>query len=187
MRIDRKLNLVIEVELEDGRTAHVHSTPVDAAVCEQHYLFVSVVMTRLYGRLGPNPAACSRVCYYMMRDLAKEPEFSGAEQSFLQEVWRLTNVAIPGERGWQTVPFYECLAGKHLSAEDVKEVQNYICFFTAASWLHPRREREGMYEFLTQYGAVTTLSDCTEYFATLPTLKPVASSGATDQALSPPA
>lgn len=189
MKIDRKLNIVLELELNDGRPAHVHSVPVDGKVCEAHYLFISVAMTRLYGSLGANPAAVSRVCYFMLRDLIQEdPRFKNADQSFLQEVWRLTNVAIPGERGWEQVPFYECMqeGNPYLSPEDVREVQNYICFFTAASWLHPRREREGMYEFLTAYGARITSSSFTEVTSSLPTWKPDASTGGTAQTWSPP-
>ncbi len=191
MKIDRRLNIVLELELSNGRPAHVHSTPVSAQVCEAHFMFISVAMTRLYSKLGPNPAACSRVCYYMMKDMiAKEPEYRGVDESFLQEVWRLTMVAVPGERGWQTVPFYECLAGKYLSPEDVKEVQNYICFFTAASWLHPPREMVGMYEYFRSYGAVITSSSCTEHFNSLPISTPDGSTGASPamqaEAWSPP-
>ncbi len=188
MKLDRKLNLVLDLELSDGRPAQVHSVPVDDNVCEAHYLFIAVVMTRLYNKLGPNPAACSRVCYHMMKDIIAEGnEYKGAEKSFLQEIWRLTNVAIPGERGWETVPFYECIANpdRYMSQADVREVQNYICFFTAASWLHPRKEREGMYDFLTEYGARTTSSNSTEHISSLPTWKQEESTGANPPAWSP--
>lgn len=190
MKIDRRLNLVLEIELADGRPAHVHSVPVDAAVCEAHYLFISMAMTRIYSKLGANPAAASRVAYYMMRDLiAEDKAFKGAEQSFLQEVWRLTNVSVPGERGWEVVPFFECMreGNPYLAPEEVREVQNYICFFTAASWLHPKREREGMYEYLTEYGAAITSSNCTEFTSSLPTSKPEESTGGKQEALLVPA
>lgn len=189
MKIDRKMNIVLELELSDGRPAHVHSVPVDNKVCETNWMFISVVMTRLYGKLGANPAAVSRVCYHMMRDLiAEDPQFRNVEQSFLQELWRLTNVSIPGERGWETIPFYECMQenNPYLSPGDVREVQNYICFFTAASWLHPRRELEGMYEYLIAYGAQITSSNFTEYTSSLPIWKPVESIGASQPVWSPP-
>jgi hypothetical protein len=189
MKIDRKLNIVLELELEDGRPAHVHSVPVDDRVCEAHYMLISTAMTQLYRKLGANPAAVSRICYFKLRDLiAEDPDFKGAEQSFLQEIWRLTNVSIPGERGWEMVPFYECLqdGNPYLSRRDVTEVQNYICFFTAASWLHPRHEREGLYEYLIQSGAQITSSSFTEVTSSLPIWKPDESIGVKAEVLSPP-
>lgn len=189
MKIDRKLNIVLELELSDGRPAHVHSVPVDSNVCDANYMLISEAMASLYSKLGANPAMVSRVCYHRIKELIDTvPAYRVAEQSFLQELWRLTNVVLPSERGWETVPFYECMqqGSDHLSAGDVREVQNYICFFTAASWLHPRKELEGMYEFLIAYGAQITSSNFTEFTSSLPIWKPVESIGASQQAYSPP-
>jgi hypothetical protein len=183
MQINKRLNLVVEVERGDGMIVHVHSTPVNRQIYERHYTFISKALTSLYAD-GMAPGACSRIAYLRMKELAEnEPDrFKNVEQTLFAEIWRLTNVSVPTDRGWEQVPFFELLqdGNPHMDADDVAEVQNLICFFTLGSWVHGRQERQGMYDLLTQNGVLTTSSPFTEYHRSLPISNKGESSGATE-------
>lgn len=183
MQINKRLNLVVEVERADGMVLQVHSTPVNRSIYERHYAFITKALTSLYAD-GLAPGASSRIAYLRMKELAdtEAERFKGIDQSFFAEIWRLTNVAVPTNKGWETVPFFEMLQADnpHMDADDVAEVQNLICFFTLGSWVHGRQEREGMYQLLTQNGVLTTSLPFTEFLRSLPTSKTGESTGATE-------
>jgi hypothetical protein len=92
------------------------------------------------------------------------------------EIWRLTNVRIPTERGYDMVPFYDLMKGHgQFTVEDIEEVQNFLCFFTAASWVHGgnRKGREAFQSLLTDgFGVQTTALSATEWMSSITTLKP---------------
>lgn len=188
MKIDRTLNLVLQVEGDGETVFHVHHTPLRMEVFEQHFMFITKAMTSMYIE-GLHPLACTRVAFYTMKKLA---EAGGPDQQTLientlfNEIWRTTNVLVPNERGWELVPFYEVMKGDYLSPRDIAEVKNFICFFTGASWVHGRAERESMYEMLESSGLQTTLLAVTDYKNSLVMLKPAASIGATAPASSVP-
>lgn len=187
MKLDRRLNLVLTVDRADGSTVYVHSTPVSRQVYEAHYTFIHKVMSSLYEDIGANPVAIQRIVYLRMREMIdndaklrpQQQMFAGVRQGFLEEVWRLTNVIVPGPGGYETIPFVEAEQNGTLDDDDVEEVKNDICFFTATSWIHRGKERLGMYELIDQSGGQTTSLHATEFQRSLPTLKPVASTGAT--------
>jgi hypothetical protein len=190
MRIDRKLNLVLEVEGDNETTLYVHHTPIRQEVFEQHFMFITKAMTSMYVE-GLHPVACTRIAYYTMNKLAmaEGPEqHAFIDNTLFNEIWRLTNVLVPGERGWELVPFFQLMKGEDntLSPSDIMEVKNYICFFTGGSWVHGRKERENMYEMLTASGLQTTSSDVTVYKNSLLTLKPGANTGETEKPSSIP-
>lgn len=178
MKIDKRLNLVIEVEREDGGVMHVHHMPVSREVFEQNFELLSRSILSLYAQ-EMTPAACSRMVYYKIKQLAEEvPAFKTRGTALLLEIWRLTNVLVPTDRGFETLPFDMVMKDRSIMSEDdVAEVQNYICFFTAASWVHNREETKGMYEVLTEHGARITSSDVTAYASSLATSKPPENTG----------
>jgi len=182
MKIDKRLNLVVEVERADGVMIHIHSTPINRQIYERHYTFISKALTSLYAD-GMAPGACSRIAFLRMKELAEteRERFNNVEQTLFAEIWRLTNVSVPTDRGWEQVPFFEVMNDtRHMDADDVAEVQNLICFFTLGSWVHGRQERQGMYDLLTQNGVLTTPLPFTEYHRSLPISKTGASSGETE-------
>lgn len=194
MKIDKRMNLVLEVDRGDAPTVYVHHTPISHAAYRQHFDFLAKAMAVMYGDGFAMPS-CTRIAYFTMLKMiegereaaASQPRPASAapmpgrydhiEQTLFAEMWRLTNIIVPGERGLETVPFYE--AAKVLDEEDMDEVRNYLCFFTAASHVHSKRERAGMYEVLEASGAVITSLDCTEYSRSLQTSTQAASTGAT--------
>jgi len=193
VKINRRLNLVLTVDRADGSTVHVHSVPVSQAVYEAHYTFFAKVMSSLYEDVQ-NPTMVARIAYLRMRDLIRKDselpnharKFAGVESGLLADMWRLTNVIAPGANGYETIPFLEAEQRGLIDQEDCSEIRNDIAFFTVASWIHSSKERPGMYELLDNTGAQTTSLDVTEYLRSLPTLKPAASTGATEKQLSIP-
>lgn len=171
MKINRKLNLVIEVERSDGTIAHVHHTPIPEEVYDAHWELITRTVSGMYMKKFLPPVAV-RVGLKMLRSVAREMGIEDAmERDLLPNIWRLTNVILPSERGWVPTPLDVVMAsGQGLDPEDIEEVKNYVCFFTSASWVHPRKELASMlYPMLEDSGARFVPSNSTEYAASLPT------------------
>jgi hypothetical protein len=184
IKIDKRLNLVLEVQRDDGTSVYVHSVPIGKEVYEANFRLITRTAVGMYSD-GLAPGACARIAALAMRATAKDMDGSSgdthrrAAESLLQEVWRLTNILMPGLRGWETVPFHNVIQEKTLDDEQVSEVQNILAFFTVVSWFHRESERTDIYQMLRIYGAQTVSSNVTEYSASLPISIPGATTGAT--------
>jgi hypothetical protein len=190
MEIDRRCNLVLTLEKtvraknEEGVEvpkavpyAYVHHTPIDQSTYEMHFFVLHKVVATLYTE-RMTPAIASRVGMLMLRRVAKETGTTAEVELLLSEIWRRTNVLMATERGYDTIPFVEAM--KTMDADDVREVQNYVCFFTAAFWFHLRQEKtENFFPAMIDSGAQIVSSSCTEYRDSLPTLTPHAPTGGT--------
>src|SRR4029077_4018571 len=169
---------------DDGTSVYVHSAPISKEVYEANFRLITRTAVSMYSD-GLAPGACARIAALAMRATAKEmDEGSGdtyrrSAESLMQEIWRLTNVLMPGLRGWETVPFHEVMQNNSLDDEQVSEVQNILAFFTVISWFHRGSERQDIYRMLKTYGAQTVSSNVTEFSASLPISTPTATSGVT--------
>jgi hypothetical protein len=183
-KIDKKLNIVLEVEQEDKSIIYVHSSPIARPVYEMHYMFLAEVVNELYTRLR-NPLMAARVCHLTMKEISdSDSKYNKVPETLFADVWRLTNVVLPSPEGWKPMPFYDVMQRQLLSDEDLEEVKSFILFFTAASWVHGRKERTGLYQFLTASGVQTTSLPFMEFVRSLPTSTPAENSGETATALS---
>lgn len=180
MKIDRKLNLVLSVTRDDGVEVHVHSTPISREIYETHFLILSKAVSAMYEE-GLAPGICSRVALMMMRKVAdKTGDREMLEKVLLPEIWRLTNVLMPTDRGWETVPFQTVINNGMMDENDIAEVQNFLCFFTAVSWVHKKAELEAViYPLLLASGGSTSSLNCTEYSNSLRTSTQAENTGAT--------
>jgi len=180
MKINRKLNLVLSVTRDDGVEVYVHSTPISREIYEANFLALSKTVSSMYEE-GLAPGICSRVALLMLKEVATRLNRTEAiERTLLPEIWRLTNVIMPNEKGYETVPFQTVINNSLLNKEDISEVQNFLTFFTAASWVHKNVELETLiYPLLQSSGGQTTSSNCTEYANSLQTSKLVENTGAT--------
>lgn len=184
MIIDKKLNLVLDIERADGSILKVHHVPISRDLYKAHYLFISKALFGLYSE-GFTPPQCTRLCHNAMLDLmVRQPDkFKDVDKTLLAEVWRLTNMAVPTDKGWQQIPFYEAMEGNYISEDDAEEVKNYVCFFTSASMVHGRGELEALYEMVMQSGVQTTSLDFTELMHSLRTSTSDANTGASEKPL----
>lgn len=189
MKLDRRLNLVLTVEQNDGSMIYVHSTPISREVYEANFLLLTKTLAAMYEQ-GLSPAMCARVAGLMLKKTAAEmnqKESDALERNLMPEIRRLTNVILLSGKGWETVPYQEIVDRDILSRDDRAEVENHLCFFTAASWIHRKEELEKViYPILNGSGYQTVSSSCTEFAASLPTSMPDANTGATAQVSSIP-
>lgn len=171
-KINRKLNLVLEVEGEKG-TIHIHSTPISRAVFEDNYLVISRAFTAIYANsLGP--VTGPRVAALLLKDEAnKLGIWDRTQQSLMAEIYRLTNVIAPGEHGWETMPWDVAKKRGVLDEDTAAEVENCVVYFICASSIHLRAELAVATDGLkTLWGAQPTSLNATEYTRSLPTSTP---------------
>lgn len=191
VEINRRLNIVDEVTNENG-TIYVHSTPIRREVFDQHYLLLTKTINRMYEE-NITPVMGARIGFRLMRDISKEMGDATAEKfnSFLMpEIMRLTNVLAPDKDngGWAMLPFEKALKDGLIDEDDADVVRNHFVFFTAASWIHTRKElAEMIYPLMINaLGSRIVSSTCTDFKDSLPMSTPVASIGATATASSIP-
>lgn len=183
MQIDKKLNLVLEIEREDGTVIHVHSTPIRKEVFASNHRVIAKTFARIYGD-GLGTLAGPRVAALVMREIA---ETMGGADSLFNEINRLTTVLVPSSSGWDSLPLPDAIARKLLSDDEASEVENAVAFFIVASAMHKRPELKAVMDVMHGiWGGQTVLSTSTEFAASLPTSTAVASSGETVRASSIP-
>lgn len=184
MKISRKLNLVIEVEQDDGATLHVHSTPLARETFERYFKVIAKTFAKINGG-GMGIVAGPRVCFLLLKETAIElgswdgPE--GVEAGLIAEMRRLSNVIVKtADRGWIALPLQHALDSGMISDDDAAEVEGRVAFFICASAMHLRNE---LLPILTAmaglWQAQVTSLDSTAFAASLPTSTETASSGET--------
>lgn len=189
MKINRRLNLAVRVEREDETELHVHHVPVSEEVFQQNWRLLTKAIVMCYGDVF-SPAVAARVGYRMICEVAESMKLDqlALESRFFGHVWRLTTVIFPDKS--EPVPFDVAVTNGMLDSDELNEIRNAICFFTSASWVHPRGELKMVYAMMEgekkDSAFVTGSWSCTEYAASLRTSKPPVSSGATTPVLSVP-
>lgn len=186
MRIDERLNLVIEVK-RDGPPIYVHSMPVSREVFEANFLLVSKAFSAIYSE-GLAVVAGPRVAAMMIRHVSTEmgtwedarTGTAGAGKAFMNEIIRLTNVAVPSEKGWETIPYQLALDKKLIDQDEASEVISAVCFFILNSAMMRKSEVLATLEGMgSLWGTQTSRLNITEFIASLPTSTPAGSSGGT--------
>jgi hypothetical protein len=172
VRINKKLNMVIPVERDEGKV-YVHSVPISSEVFERYHLVIAQTFSAFHlHALGPIGAP--RTAALILKDIAKnkgawEGE-DGIEFGLMGEIRRLTNVAVAGARGWEPVPLEEAVRLGVLDDQDKSEVENAIVYFTVSSAMYRRGELAVTLDTLCKlWDAQTTSLNITEYAASLPT------------------
>lgn len=172
MKISKDLNLVVPVKTEAG-TFYVHSTPILYETFKRYFLVLSKTLNRIHAEgiqiVGP------RVAALMLEEIAKEmgqwEGVAGVENGLMNEISRLSNVIMPTERGWQSIPLDTAFKQGHLTAQEVHEVGGFIIFFTCVWHIHKRSEVEAFLELMVKiWGTQVSLLSCMEYRDSLPTL-----------------
>ena len=186
MKIDRKLNLVVPIDRDDGSRIYVHSTPISLAVFEAHYLVMAKTFAAIYNE-GLGVTAGPRVAAMTMKKIAENLGVwtgeSGVENSLVNEMKRLTNVLAPSTNGWETLPYGEAVKRSVIDEDEASEVENCLCFFTVAYRLHRKTEREAILNGASRlWGGEISSLGFTEFKASLPTSTPTVNTGASPMA-----
>lgn len=165
MRIDAKLNIVIEVETADG-SVFVHSTPLSRDVFERYFLVIGQTFAELVGK-GLSLLSGPRVAALLLKDVAQRGRVwdgpGGVANGLMAEVRRLSNVIMPGPAGWRTVPLQDAIDKQLLSEDDIAEVEGLIVFFICVSAMSRKSEIAPVLEQMALWGVRTTSLNCTEW------------------------
>jgi hypothetical protein len=180
--IDRNVNLVIPIYGDDGDTvvAWVHSVPIGREVFDAYYRVIGRVYAAIHGdsidALGPT--AGPKMAALLLRDEARRMGVwegpAGVENGLVNEIKRLTNVAAPGPKGWETMPYGDAIRLKKIDPDDAGEVDNAIVFFTVGWWVYPKSKRSlALTGAARLWSGHSTSLSVTEFAAGSPTSTPV--------------
>ncbi len=183
MKIDRNLNLVLQVETDDGATLHIHSQPISNEVFERYFFTMGTAWSGIQGG-GMATTTGPRIAYLTLKRASESNgDWSGPdgiEAGLIGEIKRLTMVVVLTDRGWQPLPLDIAMAQKKMSDRDYAEVMGILVFFILASSILRAQENKVMRNVLTSYwGGQFVSSNSTEYASSLPTPTPVELTGET--------
>lgn len=173
MKIDKRLNLVVPIERDEG-TIYIHSTPISREVYERYFLVMSQAHAAIFGS-GPNMISGPSIAALMLKKIATDSGAwagtEGVENGLMNEIRRLSNVILPGANGWETLPLADALKRDLLSDGDIAEAEGIIVFFILVSAVNRRSAAASILNLATDlWGSEITLSDSTTYARSLPTL-----------------
>lgn len=181
IKINKKLNLVIPIETDEGLTIYVHSTPIMRETFEMYYKVISSVFTEIYsGGIGITSAP--RVASLLLKDKAKELGIwegpVGVKNGLVEEIKRLTNVIAPTENGWSVIPIETAISKNLINEDDAAEVDNAICYFIVASSMHKKSELRPVLDLVSKlWGGQVELLNAMDYAASLVTSTEIESIG----------
>lgn len=174
MRIDKRLNIITEVQTETG-SVFVHSAPISRDVFEKYFLVISKTFAALIGE-GLAFISGPRVAALMLKKIANDMGTwegkDGVSNGLVAEIRRLSNLVMPTENGWKTVPFQDAIDKELLSDSDIAEVEGNIVFFICASAMSRKNELKAVLERMVLWGSSIMLLNSTEFAASLPISTP---------------
>lgn len=178
MKINKKLNLQITLQNEDGQDFTIYSQPVAREVFNKFYLPLSRMFTEITAMnllvMAPQVAA------NMLQDIAKDLNMLEDVKSFMAELRRLTSVITATDAGWQPVPLDVAINRELLDDDDLALIEGSLVFFTAVSFIAVKQDRGPLLNgAAAMWGLQTTSSDITALLNSLPTLSGTANSGET--------
>lgn len=189
MNIDRRLNLVVPIYDEEGKTvvAQAHSMPLSVEVVDRYAVILAQTYAQIFSR-GLGIVGGPAIALRLLKDIATNDGLwddppgrpgAGVASGLVAEMRRLTNVVARQKDGsWAPVPLAVAAQTGAITAEDAAEVENAVAFFTVASAMLPRAQRKDLLEAaLGILGAQVTSSTFTDLCASLRTSTATASSG----------
>lgn len=190
MNIDRSLKLVIPIYDDELKNivAHVHSTPLALETVIQYEEILAMAFQRMAQKnlIGPTCPAVS-IVKTVATDEGKWDDppnrpGTGVQNGLMAEIYRLTNVAVKKEDGWHAVPLPVAVQQGIITAQDAREVDNAVVFFTVVSAVAPRVMKRDLLESLGAFEWQVSSSTSTEFLSSLKTSSATASSGAKSHA-----
>lgn len=180
MKISRNLNLIIPVRTEKGN-GWIHATPISKEVFKEHFFILSKTFSAIFSE-GLGVVAGPRIAFLMLERISRDSNAwegdKGVRNTLVNEVIRLANLVYPVEgKGYDTIPLDMALDREII---DLDEVAGELIFFTCVSSINSPEQAKGTMDVVNGIWSTQCSSlNLTEWIASLPTLKSVASSGAT--------
>ena len=171
MKINTKLNLVCPIETEDGEV-HFHSKPIMRETFEKYHIVIARTFTSLLSQGLDITGA--KVAAMHLKEMAIEmgvwEGVEGVENGLLEEITRLTNVIVPTEQGWKTLPVSVAISKGHIAEDDWWEAKQRIVFFILISAMSkPKVTLSYLSGMCRIWQTVTTSLTDMEYLGSLPT------------------
>ncbi|HFT9206460.1 hypothetical protein [Escherichia coli] len=185
MKISRNMNLIIPVRTEKGN-GWIHATPISKEVFKEHFFILSKTFSAIFSE-GLGVVAGPRIACLMLERISSDMNIwdgeKGVRNTLVNEIIRLANLVYPVEgKGYDTLPLDMALERGIVEFDDVA---GELVFFTCVSSINtPEQTEQMMLAVSGMWNSRTSSLSLTEWIASLPTLKPVASSGATASTLS---
>jgi len=175
VKIDRNLNLVMQVQTGRNGLVYIHSASISRSVFEQFYLELGKVFSQCFDSINQAHLALSapQLAYPALKSLAiKAGNWDGnggVKFGLINEIVRLTNVIMSTEKGWETIPFDVAVKREILDEDEEAETLSSLVFFTAISKVAPKDLKNS---FLEMAGALRNWEisslDCTAFQNGLP-------------------
>lgn len=188
MRISRQLNIVVPIA-RDGVAIYVHAAPISRETFEAYYRPIARAYAAMFAEKFTIYSA-PRIAKLLVRDSAQELGMwegpNGVEQGLFPEIRRLSNVVMPGAKGWVTLPFDDAVSSKQLDDDEIAEVENILVFFICVSVMSLKSDLKTMLGITSAiWKTQDTSSNCTEFASSLQTSTETASSGERAAAAAP--
>jgi hypothetical protein len=191
MRIDSALNLVfpvrshiVESKDADGKLTRetvvdvwAYHSPISREVFEANYRIIAAAKRAIQvdgGYDGDAPL----IAGLALRDAAKldamkygvDEDGNTADVALMAEIQLRTHVLVPGARGYELLPAEVAISTKRIDEDEWAEAESAICFFTVASSILKRADKERISNVLARAlrGSITS-STPTAFRDSLPT------------------
>lgn len=184
MKINESLNLVVPVRSDEkGAILYAYHTPISREVFETNYRILAATKAALSSKgvhyamdAGPTIAALAlrdegRKDALERGDVdAKGNPGDGGGDALMNEIKRLTTILAPSASGWDHIPVDVAVGRDVIDADEWKEVEAKLAFFTCHYALAHKKNREAVVQATSSIleGWSTSLS-ITEWIVSLPT------------------
>lgn len=179
MRINKKLNLVVELEDGAGNPYFVHAVPFSREAFEVNYLLFSQAFSKMI-ESGIQVTAGPRVAGMVLKDLATTQGNKEAYDAIIAEIKRTSTVIKGGTDGFVGKNMSSAVAHGDIDEDDLAYIESTICFFILTSAMWRGEKLAASLAFMRGlWGVQTTFLSCTDYISSLRTSTTDESSGET--------
>jgi hypothetical protein len=167
------LNIVIPV----SETCRAYHTPISEEVFEASFRVIAATHAALFSQgVEYSQSVGTRIAALTLKDegerLAKKREEPGdfGATAVLADIRRLTNILAPTKSGWDMFPVEAALEQNIISAENWKEAEAALIFFTCPYVIARPKQREGIAKAISGIlGGLVTSLNITDYIDSLAT------------------
>ncbi len=148
--INKRLNLVIPIEREDGTTLYVHAMPIARETFETYYMVLAKTWNT-FANNQLNHVSAPTIAYLTLRDVARQtqrlpgmswdegPDGISGEMGLVANMVRMANVITPQTTdNTGATPLQIALDKGIVTEEEKHEVLNILTFFTVVSHAAPK-------------------------------------------------
>ena len=124
----------MQVQTDENGLVYIHSNSVSRSVFEQFYLELGKVFSQCFDSINEAHLALSapQLAYPALKSIAQKAGnwdgAGGVKFGLVNEIIRLTNVAVSTEAGWETITFDTAVKKGILNEDEEAEVLSSLVF-----------------------------------------------------------